>query len=356
MKTQLIGAVVVVGTWLAANVACAAEVKETPCEPIGSLQFVCGPKNAEDLVLVPGTKWIIASSLAAGNGLYLIDSRDGTWSAAPLQTRHDAAFADCETPPSASTWVTHGLNLRARTGGHSKLYVVGHGAREAIEIFDVDANTGKPTLTWEGCVPLPAGLAANSVASLADGSLVATVPLLNGKTFPDSMAREPTGAVFRWSAGAHGFEVIPGTELAYNNGIEVSADGKEIYVASSGYQTVVAFSNSNPAVQLRSTGPLSFTPDNVHMGSDGKLLTAGMKNDEPACGGAPKPHDDLDKFAGCPRGTIAIAIDPATMKDTVVVDTPATSDFSNATMVLIVGKQFWLGTFVSDRVAYGTLR
>ena len=31
------------------------------CEPSGGMQFVCGPKNAEDLVLVPGTPWIISS-------------------------------------------------------------------------------------------------------------------------------------------------------------------------------------------------------------------------------------------------------------------------------------------------------
>ena len=64
-------------------------VAETPyaadagCKATDRLQFVCGPKNPEDLVLVPGTKWIIASSYVAGNGFYLIDSRDGTWSDRP---------------------------------------------------------------------------------------------------------------------------------------------------------------------------------------------------------------------------------------------------------------------------------
>jgi DNA-binding beta-propeller fold protein YncE len=186
--------------------------------------------------------------------------------------------------------------------------------------------------------------------------LVATVLLLPGTTFADSIAKKPTGAVFEWSPGDRGFERVRGTELPSNNGIEVSADGSEIYVASSGLQTVVAFSHSNPARQLRTTRPLGFTPDNVHMGEDGRLLTAGMKNDEPACGGAPGPQHDLAALSTCPRGSIAIAIDPATMEYDVLAETPANPEFSNATMVLTVDNRFWIGTFSGDRIAHGWLR
>src|SRR3569623_1275342 len=41
----------------------AAGAQQT-CEPSGGLRFVCGPKNAEDLVRVPGTRWIIGSGAA----------------------------------------------------------------------------------------------------------------------------------------------------------------------------------------------------------------------------------------------------------------------------------------------------
>ena len=43
------------------------------CSPSGGIEFVCGPKNAEDLVRVPSTPWIVASGMAAGAGFYLID-------------------------------------------------------------------------------------------------------------------------------------------------------------------------------------------------------------------------------------------------------------------------------------------
>ena len=233
---------------------------------------------------------------------------------------------------------------------------MGHGAREAIEIFDIAVSADGPVLTWKGCVPMPEGLAANSVAAFADGSIVATVLLMPGKSFLDSVAKRPTGAVFEWTPGSNGFVQVVGTELPGNNGIEVAPDGREFYVVSSGLQTVVAFSHGNPARQLRSTRPLPFTPDNVHRGPDGRLFTAGMANDVPECGGAPGPEHDLSRLATCPRGTIGVAIDARTMRDEVIVETPAVAAFSNATMVLPMEREFWLGTFSGDRIARGALR
>jgi hypothetical protein len=330
---------------------------QSSCDPRDGMQFVCGPTNAEDLVLVPGTKWIVASGMAAGAGFSLIDSGNAAWSRLETRVSPDrAAYPRCPSPPPPETLQTHGLNIRLGDPGRSTLYAVGHGSREAIEVYDVDATGIRPALTWIGCVPMPNGLAANSVASFADGSLVATVLLMPGKTFADSVAKRPTGAVFEWSPGDDGFTLVRGTELPGDNGIEVSGDGNEIYVVSSGFQTIVAFSNTNPAMQLRSTTQLPITPDNVHMSADGTLLTAGMKNDVPACGGPPGPEHDLETLSTCPRGTIAIEVDPATMDYGVLVETPASPAFSNATMVLPAGGRFWLGTFSGDRIAYGPLR
>ncbi len=327
------------------------------CEPTGDVGFVCGVTNPEDLVLVPGTPWIVSSGMAEGAGFYLVDSQTGTAELLPFMAQHDQTFASCPTPPTPQSLNTHGLNVRSTGRGRAKLYVVGHGAREAIEVFDVDATGARPTLTWRGCVTMPEGLAANSVASFADGTIVATVLFMPGTTFADAVVdRKPTGAVFEWSPGNAGFTLVEGTQLPANNGIEVSADGREMYVASSGLQTVVAFSRSNPARQLRTTRPLPFTPDNVHMGPDGRLLTAGMANDVPECGGPPGPEHDIARLSACPRGTIAVAIDPATMRDTVIATTTADAKFSNATMVLVAGGQAWIGTFSGDKIARAPLR
>lgn len=327
------------------------------CAPVDGIEFVCGPENAEDLVLVPDTRWILASGMTEDASFYLVDSRSGDWRPLGFEARRDAAaYPSCPGAPSAADLETHGLNVRADPDGGSTLYAVGHGAREAIEVFDVDASGGRPSLTWIGCVPMPDGLAANSVASFADGSIVATVLLMPGTTFADSVAMRPTGAVFKWSPGDDGFTQMEGMALPGNNGIEVSADGSEIFVVSSGFQTVVAFSNTNPARELRTTEQLPITPDNVHMSPDGMLLTAGMKNDVPECGGAPGPEHDLEALSTCPRGALAIEIDPETMAHRVIAETPRTPVFSNATMVLTTGGEFWIGTFSGDRIAHGPLR
>lgn len=323
------------------------------CESAAGQSFICGVVNPEDLVQLPDSKAVISSGMADGAGFYLIDEDTGTVSTMNFVAEHNAdLFPNCPTAPTPQSLNTHGLNIRKMDDGSTRLHVVGHGGREAIEVFDVLESNDAVRLTWIGCVVMPEGLAANSVAAFANGGLLATVLFLDSSmTFADTVAGRPTGGVFEWKPGENGFTLVEGSQLAANNGIEVSSDGSEFYVASSGLQTIVAFSHSNPTRQLRATRPLPFTPDNVHMGADGRLYTAGMANDVPECGGPPNAQHTIPILAACPRGSIAVAIDPATMEDTVVVQTDVTPLFSNATMALPVGDEYWLGTFAGNRIA-----
>jgi len=335
-----------------------AKATATECPRSGQIGFVCGPKNPEDLVLVPGTRWIIASGMAADGALYLVDSERKTWSelypaGAPRARQDVETYAACPGPPDPARLVSHGLNLRPGSDGHSTLYVVGHGGREAIEVFDVDANGETPVLTWQGCVLTPDGQAANSVASLADGSLLVTIPLYAGVPISDALAGKLTGAVHAWSPGEAGMTMVRGTEAPYANGIEVSADGKEFYVASSGLLAVTAYTNTDPARQLRRTEPLAFVPDNLHMGPDGRLLTAGLNVADPVCGDVVRSEQfSLEKFASCPRPFTVVAVDPQSMQVEVVATGPANAHFSNITMALPVGDELWIGTFGGDRIGY----
>jgi len=346
-------------------VACAAPpmsrvagAAEPGCDPAGGYGFVCGITNPEDLVQVPGTRWIIASGMAAGGALSLIDSKAKTWTVlfpgeAP-RTEHDTkTFGACPGAPAKEGFVTHGLSITPVAEGRSRLYVVVHGAREAVEVFDVDASGERPVLTWRGCIPTPDAMEANSVASLADGSLRVTIPLHTGIPIGVALAGKPTGGVYRWSPGDAGMTLIPGTELPYANGIEFSTDGKEFFVASSGLAMVLAYSNTEPAQLLRQTAPLAFIPDNLHRGPDGRLLTAGLNIADAACGDVKQSEEfRLEEFASCPRPFTVAAVDPATMQVDVVATGPANPKFSNITMALPVGDELWIGTFAGDRVAY----
>ncbi|HWN37717.1 MAG TPA: hypothetical protein VNP02_04420, partial [Gammaproteobacteria bacterium] len=101
-----------VGWVLIAGCAYSAHAQQG-CEPSGDVGYVCGVTNPEDLVLVPGTAWIVSSGMADGAGFYLVDSSAGSATVLPFVAQHDAAFAGCMTPPSPQSLQTHGLNIRA---------------------------------------------------------------------------------------------------------------------------------------------------------------------------------------------------------------------------------------------------
>ena len=330
------------------------------CEDVNGYSFVCGPVSAEDLVLIPGTKWVIASGFGGSVSLYLIDSENKTWSdfypaSEPRAVQDMATYGTCPGSPNPNGFVAHGLHIRPGTDGHSTLSVVGHGEREAIEVFDIDASDDVPVLTWKGCVMTPDSMEANSVAALADGSLLVTIPLHTGIAINEALAGTPTGAAYEWSPGDDGFTKIVGTEMPYANGIEVSDDGREFYIASSGLQKVLAFSNSNPAKLLRSTETFSIIPDNLHRGNNGDLITAGLAISDPVCGDVPMSLEfSLEEFASCPRPFSVLAVDPQSMQASELASSPAQQHFSNITMALEVGAELWIGTFAGDRIAYLT--
>ena len=47
------------------------------CEPAGDVEFICGLANAEDLVQVPESDWIITSAMTPNTGFYLVDANTG---------------------------------------------------------------------------------------------------------------------------------------------------------------------------------------------------------------------------------------------------------------------------------------
>src|SRR2546426_9951131 len=60
------------------------------CNPVGSMQFICGQEAPEDLVLVPGSDWVIASVFAGKGGIRLISVREKTTSIGyPTSTSKD---------------------------------------------------------------------------------------------------------------------------------------------------------------------------------------------------------------------------------------------------------------------------
>jgi hypothetical protein len=231
------------------------------------------------------------------------------------------------------------------------VYATNHGGRQSIEVFEIDVSGAAPSATWVGCVLMPNGMEANSVAAFGDGALVATVLILPGKTFEDAFAGRNTGAVFLWTPGSPSFRMLAGTELPADNGIETSPDDKEFYVASTTLKRIVAFSRSDSSKPLRFAQLAEFGPDNVRWTADNLLITAGMIDNEPACGGPPKTEAGIR----CARGYVAATVDPKTMAVKELARGPATPAFTGTAIAMRVGSELWLGSFFADRLAYRSL-
>jgi hypothetical protein len=368
MKNSTIAARAVASTWRAGLAAATAAVlvaapparaaepgPEPACAAFGKVHYLCGLGDPEDLVRIGSTRWLVASGTAKAGGLHLIDTQ--AHAALPLRIAAAAApageFADCPGPYDAAQARLHGLAIRtARQAGHYRLYVVRHAGREAIEAFDLDAGGAQPMATWLGCVPMPMGLAANSVAAFDDGMLLATVLVLPGRTMGDSLAGRNTGEVLQWHPGAAGFSVMPGTELPSNNGIQAAASGDEFYVVSSGSKRIYAFDRRDTSKPLRHVQLTGFTPDNVHLNAEGLLLTAGMRDDEPGCGGEPKADEKgAVNLLACTRGFVAASIDVKSMKVLHSVRAGAHPPFMGAASAMTTGHEVWIGGFHTDRLA-----
>src|SRR6266702_470621 len=160
----------------------AAPQKAAGCDALGTVQFVCGFVGPEDLVVVPGDQLVIASGDAAPGAITLIDVKDRTtrplYPSASLKQRRDAKTYDsCPAPidpEEKDKFMAHGLFLRPGMNAVHTLYVVHHGNRESIEVFELDARAKPPTLTWVGCAVAPDPIGLNAVVGLPDGGFITT--------------------------------------------------------------------------------------------------------------------------------------------------------------------------------------
>jgi SMP-30/Gluconolactonase/LRE-like region len=327
-----------------------------PCNAQGKLHFICGTMNVEDLVQVPGTKWVIGSGLTGGGvkagELHLIDSESKQWKplfpvGTPQMQLDKATYAACPGAPDLTTFSAHGLNIRANSDGTDTLYVVNHGGRDSIELFTVDPKGAEPRVTWVGCAVMPAHTWPNSVAPLPDGGMVVTNMFdpTDQKASDKMNAGEITGSVYEWHPDT-GYKLVPDSEMSGNNGIEVSHDGKWIYVAAWGNKEVVRLSRDGQPPK-RTALPAGFLVDNLRWAPDGMLMVAGQDV------GADKVFACFQSdSARCTQPWRVLRWDTAAMKLDPVMAEAGNPEFGDATVALEVGGDTFIGTFRGDRIAY----
>jgi sugar lactone lactonase YvrE len=141
------------------------------------------------------------------------------------------------------------------------------------------------------------------------------------------MAGENNGELWEWHTGK-GWRKVPGSEAAGANGVEVSKDGKWLYVAAWGSQSFLRLSRGQTPVK-RDTVPLGFRVDNIRFAGDGSILAAGQGQ----------------------QTTNVVRVDPKTLKKTELINQPNTESFASGTVAIPIGNDLWVGSFRGDRIA-----
>ena len=320
---------------LLAGAAAPAATQAQACEPDGDVQFLCGPISPEDFAPVPESPWVIVPSTVDEGHIYAADTRDlSTTLIFPVEAagaRHDTAIYGACPGPVTRQIRPHGLNLRVGDGGRHTLYVVGHGAREAIEVFELDVTGETPALTWVGCAVAPEPLALNSVVALPEGGFTATSPA--------------TGDIWEWQSGA-GWSRVPGSEDIGPNGIELSRDGEWYYVGGYGAQSLIRLSRNRTPVEQQAV-EVGFHIDNVRWGPGNTLLAAGHIGPTRAAIGECIREGSCD---GVSSRVSRIDLDDFTAKE--IVNYPSNDLLILGTAAIQVGDEIWVGQVAGgDRIA-----
>jgi WD40 repeat protein len=306
------------------------------CSSDGDIDFICGPISPEDLVQIPDSSWVLVSSweddgyLTAANA----DNHQTTrlFPTNNPQAMHDAALYGQCAELLHDEFRPHGMTLRSSSNGNHTLYVVRHGAREAIEVFEVSSQGNTPSLIWVGCVVAPEGVNMNSIVALPEGGFAVSSPR--------------TSDLWEWQPTT-GWSRVPGSEDIGPNGLEITPDGKWYYVAGYAAQSVLRLSRGSTPVQKETVANVGFNIDNIHWSPDGHIFAAGHK--------APSGSriGECIRRINCEGITSHVAkVNTATGDWQEIFNYPSNENLRVGTVAIQVGEELWIGSVAgSTRIA-----
>lgn len=325
--------------------------------------FLSGPTSPEDIVEVPGSGTAIVSGLSADplsttsvGHLYAVDA--GTRAVTEIWPERNwsvdwdrSRFPDCPGAPDPTVASPHGINIEQKAEDVYDLYVVNHGGREGVEIFELDLRDGID-LTWNGCVTLPGGTFANGVAPLPDGDGMVVTNFFDptkSDPFSQIFSDTPSGNLMQWSVGS-GWSIVPTSAMAGPNGVVVTRDGRTAFVAEWGGRQVhrIPLDRSRAAERSavgRASIDVPLMPDNLRLSREGEVLVTGQDftpDNVIAC--------QADDLANCPTGLKVLAVDPRRMTAHTIYEGEP-EGFRAPTVATPVGDELWVGAVKGDRIA-----
>ncbi len=334
------------------------------CGGHGDIEIICGTRSPEDLELTPDGKFLIVARFvnagrgggpagaAPAAGMDLLDLSKKTFSKMAVTSEPLKNWGDPSCPGFiGDALVPHGISLSKRSDGKMQLFIVNHGGRQSMEMFELKQNAGAWELVWHGCVP--AAQDYNDVAALPDGGYIATHPTALQQQGPAAQAKAQakapapdlfsgvvSGYVSRWTPGK-GEAELPGTRAGYPNGVLVSSDGRTMYFNAWTAKEVHKYDLK--AEKETGMVKLDFMPDNITWTNRRTMLAAGVKGargDCPPGSGTP-----------CIQAFGVAEIDPGKMQAKTVFDSEGKGALiSGVSVALQVGNSIYVGAFQGDRV------
>lgn len=241
----------------------------------GQCRLVTGPVGPEDLTIdAPSRRAIISATdrrarqagqpVPGGIWSYSLDAVD----AAPVNLTPDA---DLYLQP-------HGISLWREPDGREALFVVNHPApghgwpQHTIEIYDLagDVLTHRATLTD------PRLVTPNDLVAVGLDRFYVTNTHARGAGRMQAIETylQLRGAqVLHYGRG--GFTTAI-DDVVFPNGINVSRDGRTLYVAAVTWRSIQVYDRDplTDALTWRSTIPVHSGPDNIEVDADGQLWVA----------------------------------------------------------------------------------
>ncbi len=326
----------------------------TDCQDTNGIHPICGLQNPEDLALLADDRTVIVSQFGGMDGtrpgnLGLFDALTEKLRVAyrpEAEQKPTPGWGDeaCEGSPPEG-FAPHGIDLATRPDGRQQLLVVNHGGRESVEFFEVMGVGDAARIEWRGCSAPLDGAFFNDVVSLPDGGFLVTQMMKRDSQTSQlllaMLGGMDTGWVYEWQPG-RGFSVLPGSDGPFPNGIELSADAKDVYVNMYFGDEVRRISRETG--EILAVGQVK-QPDNSSWGKDGRLLVASHV----AGFTEHMPCYELPAGSACPFGFEIIAFDPKTMEREVVFEN-AGPPMGAATIALDLGSAMLLGSFAGDRM------
>lgn len=333
----------------------------------GRVGGLCGLHNPEDVEAVPSARLLLVSEMRIegwpGGGAIAasrlhhgasVDAPRRLWplqdaAATPQRVAEPAGQPDCVEPPAAEAFAPHGIaSWSGSVPGAVRVAVVSHAPREAIELFELAGRGDDATLTWRGCVRLPAETSGNDVAFAPDGEIVVTnyMPTPHGLRgafyfLSGALGRE-TGDLLAWRRES-GWRHLPGTQGASPNGVAVSPDGSHVLYAETGGGRVVRVPLAAPAAgRPRDEVRIPGKPDNLSWSPRGTLWVA--------------THTSAPGFLACALGRSPCRsawslyeIDPDTLRATERLQHDGSAVGAVASAAEVEGRVY-LGAVFGDRV------